>query len=127
MVVAESTVGRVLVIVLGPILARVDWIGVFDIPVELPHTAHKAKLETGSMKCETCHVVGGEFQTPVPRPGEVLVCELCHSEGNFITIHIDGCVTEGNPNVEPLQYPRLDCSICHTDAPVDIHGMQLKI
>lgn len=96
--------------------------GVYDIPVPMPHEVHKAKLESAAMKCETCHIVNDEFTTPVAREGEILVCELCHSRGNFITIHIEGRITEENPNIEPVQYPKLQCTICHVEDPATVHG-----
>ncbi|MFQ5887646.1 MAG: hypothetical protein ACE5HY_02995 [Candidatus Hydrothermarchaeales archaeon] len=99
----------------------VDVNGIFDIPVEMPHEIHKARLDSGSMKCETCHVVGDEFLIPQPRKGEVLVCELCHTSGNFIKIHIEGRILEDNPNMPQKQYPKLGCNICHPQTPVDIH------
>lgn len=99
----------------------VDANGIFDIPIEMPHDIHKAKLDSGSMKCETCHVVEGEFIIPQPRSGEVLVCELCHTSGNFIKIHIEGRILEDNPNMPQIQYPKLGCNICHPQDPVGIH------
>lgn len=95
--------------------------GVFDIPTEMPHDIHKAALDDGRMKCETCHVIGGEFLIPQPRTGEVVVCELCHSSGNFITIHIEGLITEDNPNMPKRQYRKLKCTACHIGDPVEIH------
>ncbi len=100
----------------------VDANGVYDIPKPMPHDIHKAKLDSGSMKCETCHIASGEFTIPQPRQGEILVCDLCHSSGDFITIHIEGRILEDNPNMPQMQYPKLGCNVCHPQDPVGIHS-----
>ncbi|MEE8168450.1 MAG: hypothetical protein V3T58_06220, partial [Candidatus Hydrothermarchaeales archaeon] len=34
--------------------------GVFTFPNKVPHSVHQGKIDAGAMKCDTCHVVGGE-------------------------------------------------------------------
>ena len=105
--------------------------------VEMVHEIHKRKLETGKIKCETCHMVGGKLVIPKKLPNQTYVCERCHNGGNFVTIHKQRCdrchpknigaihleatkralVTYeelGNIKIPKEDYKIKPCSDCHT-------------
>ncbi|MEE8168377.1 MAG: hypothetical protein V3T58_05850, partial [Candidatus Hydrothermarchaeales archaeon] len=85
--------------------------GVFTFPNKVPHSVHQGKIDAGAMKCDTCHVVGGEFIMPAADvgKGQVLVCQNCkfHLDGNYILVHIELAGKK--------------CTVCHTGDVVDIH------
>lgn len=87
--------------------------GSFRLHNSIPHTIHKKKLETGAIKCETCHVIReGEVTIPLPdiSKGQILVCEKCHlpsENGNYIAIHVE----KGSKF----------CTTCHVGDLVAIH------
>ncbi len=91
---------------------RIGLNGVFEIPNKIPHSIHKAKMEEGVMRCQTCHGNGTDLLVPMPdlARGQVLVCQNCkdHPEGgNYIIIHVE-MAGKG-------------CSLCHTGGIVNIH------
>ncbi len=61
------------------------------------HEIHWDMLNEKYIACGTCHRRNGEFFTPATREGQLLVCELCHSNGNYVQIHIEGNVLEDAP------------------------------
>ncbi|MFQ6136407.1 MAG: hypothetical protein ACE5PM_04415 [Candidatus Hydrothermarchaeales archaeon] len=86
--------------------------GVFDFPDKVPHSIHKRKLDAGAMKCETCHLIEGQFAIPkaVVSEGQVLVCQNCkyHPEGgNYIKIHVEDA--------------GLRCTVCHIGGIINVH------
>ncbi|MFQ5887374.1 MAG: rhodanese-like domain-containing protein, partial [Candidatus Hydrothermarchaeales archaeon] len=86
--------------------------GVFAFPNKVPHSIHKRKLDANIMKCETCHVVNGEFIIPQAdaTKGQVLVCQNCKfhpEEGNYVTIHVE--------------MGGLKCTVCHTGGIINVH------
>ncbi len=88
-----------------------------------PHVVHHLKLDAGDMTCGTCHVYNGEYRYPKPKNGQLLVCELCHANGNFITIHIDGKILEDAVMDQKWmkESKKHACTICHMGGVVDIH------
>ncbi len=88
-----------------------------------PHRIHQSKLDSGEITCKTCHEYEGEIRFPKPKDGQLLVCELCHANGNFITIHIDGKILE-DAAVDPqwiVEGDRHRCQECHWGDVVGIH------
>ncbi len=88
-----------------------------------PHRVHQTKLDTNEITCETCHEYQGKYRFPKPQEGQLLVCELCHADGNFITIHIDGKILE-DAQVDPIwikEGGKHKCQECHWGDVVDIH------
>ncbi len=86
--------------------------GVFRFPNKVPHSIHKRKLDAGIMKCETCHVIDGQFIIPQAdtAKGQVLVCQNCKNhpeEGNYVTIHVE--------------MAGIKCTACHTGGIIDVH------
>jgi hypothetical protein len=79
------------------------------------HVIHGELLNLNSIKCETCHSVGGSFTKPEAQEGQLLVCEVCHSGGNYIKIHIEGNILEGAPIDEEWMKSRVghQCDTCH--------------
>jgi hypothetical protein len=79
------------------------------------HVIHGELLNINSIKCETCHSVGGAFTKPEAQEGQLLVCEVCHSGGNYIKIHIEGNILEGAPIDEEWVKSRdgQQCDTCH--------------
>jgi Zn finger protein HypA/HybF involved in hydrogenase expression len=53
------------------------------------HTIHGDKMEIGELECEKCHIVDGKLTKPRPRENDIVVCQQCHYEGNYIDIHIN--------------------------------------
>ncbi len=79
------------------------------------HDIHWEILQKEVIKCDTCHLIGGEFVRPSAREGQLLVCELCHSGGNYIKIHIEGVILEGAP-IDPIwikEGMKHQCDTCH--------------
>jgi len=77
---------------------------------------HYKAIQRGSLKCDACHLIGGgPFTVPEKREGDLLVCQLCHAKGNYITIHIDGEILEGAPIDSKWikRRPGLACTACH--------------
>lgn len=88
-----------------------------------PHRVHQAKLDANAITCGACHEYKGEFRYPKPKEGQLLVCELCHANGNFITLHIDGQILKDG-EVDPVWIKEGDkhkCQECHWGDVVDIH------
>jgi Zn finger protein HypA/HybF involved in hydrogenase expression len=71
------------------------------------HTIHTDKLERGELECEKCHIVEGKLTKPKPLPGDILVCQQCHWDGNYIEIHI----THG----------KATCLNCHVGGVKNVH------
>ncbi|MEE9594806.1 MAG: hypothetical protein V3V92_05340 [Candidatus Hydrothermarchaeales archaeon] len=71
------------------------------------HTIHRNKLDTGQLQCERCHFVEGKVIRPKPRPGDLLVCQQCHWEGNYIDIHIN--------------HGKATCLNCHVGGVTNVH------
>lgn len=89
------------------------------------HDAHKKKLDTSSILCNTCHVKDEEIYKPEAEKGMLLVCELCHAKGNYIEIHIEGSVLKDAPLDEKwIKSYKLnnDCGVCHFGEYSFIHG-----
>jgi len=71
------------------------------------HTIHRHKLDTGQIQCQRCHFVDGKVIRPRPRPGDLLVCQQCHWEGNYIDIHIN--------------HGKATCLNCHVGGVTNVH------
>jgi Zn finger protein HypA/HybF involved in hydrogenase expression len=71
------------------------------------HTIHGAVLQTGNVECEQCHIANGKLVKPKPRPGDIVVCQQCHYEGNYIDIHIT--------------YGKATCLNCHVGGVTNVH------
>jgi Zn finger protein HypA/HybF involved in hydrogenase expression len=72
------------------------------------HGIHEALLDKGTLDCTGCHnFVGEKINVPKVREGDILVCEQCHYDGNYIEIHI----TRGTGT----------CSSCHVGSVGRIH------
>jgi hypothetical protein len=54
------------------------------------HRIHEARLDKGLLDCTDCHSFSeaGGVTIPSVRPGDLLVCEQCHFDGNYIEIHV---------------------------------------
>jgi hypothetical protein len=83
------------------------------MPVHFPLMQDKA------VKCEACHIRGGGgFEVPLKKEGDLLVCQLCHARGNYITIHIDGDILQ-DAEIDS-QWIRSrgggECTLCHNEA-----------
>ncbi|MFQ5887973.1 MAG: hypothetical protein ACE5HY_04685, partial [Candidatus Hydrothermarchaeales archaeon] len=91
---------------------------------QVPHDVHRVILDRGGMTCQACHMRSGEFRVPKPKEGQLLICELCHSGGSYIRIHIDGeIIGEGDVDEEwrKTRPKRLTCTNCHMGSVVQIH------
>ncbi len=57
------------------------------------HKIHERKIEErGVEMCKFCHMTKeGDFRVPQKRPGDILVCQVCHFDGNYIKIHKAKC------------------------------------
>jgi len=71
------------------------------------HTIHENKMQSGQLQCEKCHIVEGKLIKPRPRPGDILVCQQCHYEGNYIDIHIN--------------FGKATCLNCHVGGVSNVH------
>lgn len=90
---------------------------------QVPHDIHRRLLEDKKITCQACHIRDGEFRVPKPKRGQLLVCELCHADGSYIRIHIDGKKMEGG-DVDPQwikEGEKHPCTICHMGSVVQIH------
>jgi hypothetical protein len=101
--------------------SQIEWIeekGYFKVNDATVHSIHREKLDKEIMMCETCHLIkegdptklGDDVIMPVPNPGQVLVCAMCHvprDPGNYISIHI----ISGHQ----------ECITCHTGDLKTIH------
>jgi len=91
---------------------------------QVAHDVHRVIMDRGGMTCQACHMRNGEFRVPMPKEGQLLVCELCHSNGSYIKIHIDGEII-GNGDVDEewrkTRPKRLTCTNCHMGSVVQIH------
>jgi hypothetical protein len=86
--------------------------GVFMIPNKVSHIIHKQKLDSGAIRCQTCHGNGKDLIVPKadPSTGQVLVCQNCKfhpEEGNYITVHIELAGKK--------------CTTCHTGSIIKVH------
>jgi hypothetical protein len=86
--------------------------GIIEVPNKVPHSVHKQKLESGAIRCQTCHGNGKEIIIPKAdtSKGQVLVCQNCKfhpEEGNYITIH--------------LEIAGKKCTTCHTGSIIEVH------
>jgi hypothetical protein len=83
---------------------------------------HFKAIQRKAVNCEACHLrEGGGFSVPEKRDEDLLVCQLCHAGGNYITIHIDGAILK-DAEIDS-QWIRnrdgLECIICHNE---DFYG-----
>jgi hypothetical protein len=99
----------------------IEWIeeeSYYRVKSEAVHGIHERKLKGEVLMCETCHLIkpgdptqlGIYLDIPKPNPGQILVCQLCHSPsdpGNYIAVHI--------------VYGHQDCNTCHTGDLLGIH------
>jgi hypothetical protein len=54
------------------------------------HDIHMNKLVKGELTCEKCHLKNESLVVvPELRPGDILSCEQCHNDGNYIAIHLE--------------------------------------
>ncbi len=74
------------------------------------HKIHERKIQNlGVTMCKTCHMTKeGDFRVPQKRPGDILVCQVCHFDGNYIKIH------------------KAKCERCHYGKVLDIHKPLLE-
>jgi hypothetical protein len=92
------------------------------------HNIHLNALEAKQIICETCHDYRGEFSKPEAGPGQLLVCEVCHSNGNYIKIHIEGNILE-NAKIDSkwiTQGTGHQCDTCHIGEFANIHFAPLN-
>lgn len=79
---------------------------------------HFKAIQKKVVRCETCHIRGdGSFTVPEKREGDLLICQLCHARGNYITIHIDGDILE-DAEIDARWIRKrqgLPCTICHNE------------
>jgi hypothetical protein len=72
------------------------------------HGIHEALLDREKIDCTDCHQYEkGEISIPKKRIGDLLICEQCHYDGNYIEIHI----TKGKGS----------CISCHVGSVGRIH------
>jgi hypothetical protein len=79
---------------------------------------HFKAIQTEMVKCETCHIrSGGGFEVPQKKDEDLLICQLCHARGNYITIHIDGEILRDAEIDSKWIRNRegLDCTTCHNE------------
>ena len=79
------------------------------------HNIHWDMVNDKYIACGTCHWRNSEFVTPTTREGQLVVCELCHSNGNYVKIHIEGNVLEDAPIDSEWIRPGKphQCDTCH--------------
>jgi hypothetical protein len=79
---------------------------------------HFAAIQEERLKCETCHIMGGGgFIVPEKGEENLVVCEICHSRGNYIKIHIDGLILE-DATIDSKWITKREggeCTICHNE------------
>lgn len=94
--------------------SKITWVedkNYFRIKEDVVHGIHLKKLESEVMVCETCHLIkdgdptklGSDLVIPIPNPGQIIVCQMCHvpsNPGNYISLHI----ISGHQ----------ECNTCHT-------------
>jgi hypothetical protein len=79
---------------------------------------HFKAIRGGVVKCEACHIHGGGgFEVPQKRDEDLLICQLCHARGNYVTIHIDGEILRDAEIDSQWIRKRegLDCTTCHNE------------
>jgi type II secretory pathway pseudopilin PulG len=53
------------------------------------HAAHMNKMVREELTCEECHLQNQTLViVPALRPGDILSCEQCHEDGNYIEVHL---------------------------------------
>ncbi len=80
---------------------------------------HFKAIQRKVVNCETCHLIGGGgFSVPVKKEGDMLICELCHARGNYISIHIYGEILKEAEIDEKWIRQRGggECIQCHNEA-----------
>jgi hypothetical protein len=79
------------------------------------HDVHWDILNEERIICDTCHLLNGEFFKPQIGDGQLLICEVCHSGGNYVKIHIEGNILEGAVIDEMwiTEGSKHDCGTCH--------------
>lgn len=80
---------------------------------------HFKLIQDKKVKCEACHIRGGGgFEVPQKKEGDLLVCQLCHARGNYITIHIDGDILKDAAIDSQWIKSRggRECTLCHNKA-----------
>jgi len=88
------------------------------------HDIHRILMSEKRMICQTCHVRAGSFVVPAPKRGQLLPCEPCHAQGDYIKIHIDGEILyKGDVDEQWIKTrtPRLQCTNCHMGRIMDLH------
>lgn len=88
------------------------------------HDIHRILMSDKRMICQTCHVRAGSFVVPEPKRGQILPCEPCHAQGDYIKIHIDGEILyKGDVDEKWMKTrtPRLQCTNCHMGRIMDLH------
>lgn len=96
---------------------------------------HFKAIQAGRARCEACHIRdGGPFTVPEKKEGDLLICQLCHARGNYITIHVDGNILE-DAEIDAKwirRRPGLECTVCHNEEMyggrnvLDLHEEALK-
>lgn len=55
------------------------------------HTIHRDLLKKNSITCQSCHEEEGEIKGIEIPPGRIIVCVICHGDGNYLEIHERRC------------------------------------
>jgi hypothetical protein len=72
-----------------------------------PHEIHNDRIVRGKLTCDDCHLKDAEVVIPEVQPGDILICEQCHLDGNYVDIHVD--------------FGGGTCSSCHVGDVGNIH------
>jgi hypothetical protein len=79
---------------------------------------HFKAIQKEVVECETCHIQGeGGFEVPEKKDEDLLICQLCHARGNYITIHVDGEILKDAEIDSKWIRTRegMDCVDCHNE------------
>ena len=91
--------------------------GTLEMDSTVTHNIHKRRLDSGAIRCQSCHGEETKMVIPAPDPakGQVLLCQDCKyhpEEGNYLTIH--------------LEVAGKKCTTCHTGGVIKVHQNKTK-
>ncbi len=79
---------------------------------------HFEAIQEKRVQCDACHLRGeGGFTIPEKREEDLLICQLCHARGNYITIHVEGEILQ-NAEIDSKWITTREgnqCTICHNE------------